>query len=742
MNSLVRHFAALLCCLIAFTAYAGEPRHVGRQVCAECHAQQASLWSGSHHDLAMQEAGKETVLGDFSGVSVEHFGTTSSFYMKDGRFMVRTEGGDGELGEFEVRYAFGVEPLQQYLVELPDGYLQALSLAWDTRDKAEGGQRWFHLYPDEKITPNDELHWTRVSQNWNSQCAECHSTALRKNYDPLKRSYSSRWSEIDVSCEACHGPGSAHVGWARREAGWQALEDSLGLAIRFDERDGVNWDIDKDSGNAVRSRPSAGKKEIEACARCHARRSPISEGYVHGEPLMDHYMPRLLDEGMYHADGQIDDEVYVYGSFLQSRMHAAGVTCSDCHEPHSLGLRAPGNGVCLQCHASAKYDSEKHHFHPLDSAGASCVECHMPPKTYMVVDPRHDHSMRIPRPDLTVVLGAPNACNTCHTDRSPEWAAGVVEKWYEHPVEGHQRYAQAFAKARRSDPGAAASLAALVGDTETPDIARATALALAGPMLTPALLDAVQLGLWDGNPLLRAAAVGALENAPATVRVQLLFPMLDDPVRAVRIEVARVLADIPAGDLDKGKAAKLEKASAEYLASQHVMSERPEAQVNIGNFHAARGDVEKARGAFREAVAIENSFMPAYINLADLERAAGNEKASEVVLRQAISVAPENGLAWHALGLALVRQQRTGEGLDALQKAVRLEDGNARFAYVYAVALHSTGKPGEALLVLQVAHAAHPADTDILAALVAYNRDAGNLAAAEKYASKLRALAQ
>ena len=297
-----------------------------------------------------------------------------------------------------------------------------------------------------------------------------------KNYDPLSKTFATRWHEIDVSCEACHGPGSDHVTWAQREPGWEKLKSSKGLAILLDERRGVNWNIDPQTGNAVRSEVRNSDKEIEVCARCHSRRSPISGDYAHGEPLLDHYLPRLLDEGMYHADGQIDDEVYVYGSFLQSKMFHAGVTCSDCHQPHSLELKVPGIGVCLQCHAAKKYDAESHHFHQPGSVGASCAECHMPPKTYMVVDPRHDHSMRIPRPDLSVELGTPNACNNCHQDDTPEWAAERVRSWYGDQPTGFQLYATGLQAARDGMPGADKALAEIIRDTQAPDIARATAL--------------------------------------------------------------------------------------------------------------------------------------------------------------------------------------------------------------------------------------------------------------------------
>ncbi|MDX1698546.1 MAG: tetratricopeptide repeat protein, partial [Thiohalobacterales bacterium] len=506
------------------------------------------------------------------------------------------------------------------------------------------------------------------------------------------------------------------------------------------ERRDVSWTINTETGNAIRSRPRDSEREIEMCARCHARRSPISRDYVHGDALLDHYLPRRLDEGMYHADGQIDDEVYVYGSFLQSRMYHAGVTCSDCHEPHSLELRAPGNGVCLTCHAAAKYESDAHHFHKPGSPGGSCAECHMPPKTYMVVDPRHDHSMRIPRPDLSVTLGTPNACNNCHADQTAEWAAAQVGKWYGKAPQGYQRYAGVLAAARNEEPTAGPALADLAEDVDAPGIARATALAGLGPYLGPATIDAVAEGLAGDDPAMRVAALQALESAPLNIRAAMAVPALEDPVRAVRIEAARILAALPDGDLSDGQQALLEKGVAEYIEAQQAMAERPEAQVNLGNLYAVRGRPEQAARAYRTALALTPQFIPAYVNLADLHRSRGDESRAEDVLREAITAAPGNGDVHHALGLSLVRQKRLEEAVAELELAARLSPDEARYVYVYAVALNSTGKPGQAILVLQGAHNRFPGNTDILSALVAFHRETGNTAAASAYADKLDAL--
>jgi Tfp pilus assembly protein PilF len=738
---LVVFIAILVLCRAGMAAEMHSPEgYVGRTVCATCHELQVTRWAGSHHDLAMQPATGETVLGDFNDASVTHHGVTSSFFRKDGKFMVRTEGADGKLADFHITYTFGVAPLQQYLVEFPGGRLQTLGLAWDARSAEAGGQRWFHLYPDEKIVHDDVLHWTRASQNWNSMCAECHSTGLQKNYDAESRTFSTTWSEIDVACEACHGPGAEHVAWAGRSPELRKTDPGKGLVVRLDERRDVSWAINPETGNAERSRPRESEREIGMCARCHARRSPISRGYVHGEPLLDHYLPRRLDEGMYHADGQIDDEVYVYGSFVQSRMYHAGVTCSDCHEPHSLELRAPGNGVCLQCHAAAKYESAAHHFHKPGSPGGSCAECHMPPKTYMVVDPRHDHSMRIPRPDLSVTLGTPNACTNCHTDQGAEWAAAQVEKWYGKASQGYQRYAGVLAAVRREEATAGPALADLAQDAGAPGIARATALAGLGPYLGPSTINVVAEGLAGDDPARRVAALQALESAPLNIRAAMAFSALGDPVRAVRIEAARILAALSGSELAAGQQAQLDKGVAEYIEAQQVMAERPEAQVNLGNLHAVRGRPEQAARAYRTALAINPDFMPAYVNLADLYRSRGDESRAEEVLREAIKAAPGNGDVHHALGLSLVRQQRLEEAVAELELAARLSPEEARYVYVYAVALNSTGKPGQAILVLQGAHTRFPGNTDILSALVAFHRETGNTAAASTYADKLDAL--
>jgi len=664
---------------------ATSPAYVGSAACGECHADQYQRWQASQHAVAMQVADEQTVLGDFSSVKFRNHGVNSEFFRRDDKFMVRTDGPDGELGDFEVRHTFGVHPLQQYLIELPGGHVQALSIAWDTRAKEQGGQRWFHLYPNERIGHTDELHWTQRQQNWNFMCSDCHSTEVRKNFDAATNTFATTWAEINVGCEACHGPGSHHVDVARRAASGSAEPASGGLTVTFDERRGAAWVIDPATGNAARTTTRATSKEIDVCAQCHARRGQFSNDYRPGEPFTDHYLPALLTEGLYHPDGQQRDEVFNWGSFLSSRMHEQGVTCGDCHDPHGGKLHAPGNAVCAQCHAAAKYDAPAHHFHEPGTAGAACASCHMKTDTYMVVDPRHDHSFRIPRPDRTVALGTPNACNQCHADRTAEWAAAEIRKRYPAPKPGFQGFAEAFAVADRGDPAATMALTQVAANLEESAIARASAIDRLARLPGESALLAAEAGLKDSNPLVRRAAIAVFEQL-APLQRKGVMPLLDDPSRIVRMQAARTLAPLADDAFDAESLAAFRRAADEYVAAERFNADRPEHRTNLGGFHAERGEAMAAEAEYRAALQLDRGFVPAWANLADLMRMLGREAEVESTLREGLSVAPDAAALHHALGLSLVRQQRSSEALSELRRATELDPTNQRFKYVYDVA--------------------------------------------------------
>ena len=690
----------------AATAFADESR------CAGCHPAEHAAWSGSHHDLAMQVATGASVLGDFDGAVFEGAGIRARFFRKDGGFFVHTAGEDGAPADFEVAYVFGVDPLQQLLLPLPGGRLQAFSVAWDAREESEGGQRWYALYPEDPPPPSDALHWTGSRQRWNWQCAECHATDLRARFDPASGSYDTTFARDDVGCQACHGPLLAHVAWAERaEAG-----DGAGLAAGSPE--GVAGGGGATPGMA---------DEIEMCAPCHSRRHRVSEQDVHGAPFLDHFAPETLREGLYHADGQILDEVYVYGSFLQSRMYAAGVRCGDCHDPHSGRLAAEGDALCQRCHSEAgdprfetlaakRYDIEAHHHHPAGSEGARCVACHLPARVYMGVDARRDHSLRVPRPDVSVEIGTPNACSGCHADRGAAWAAAQVARWF--PASAHRgpHYGHVFAAARRGDPGAGPRLSALVRDPELPAIVRATAVELA-PRFGREGIDAAVVASADASPLVRAYAARALAGVPAPDRLIAGVPLLEDPLRAVRSEAAVALASLPESSLPERSRAAFRAALAEHVATQRAQQDTPEANLNLALISERRGDVARAESFYRAAIALDAAFHPAHANLAMLLARAGRIADAEHTLREGIARAPVAGELHYDLGLVLAEAGRIEEAEAALARAEALLPGHARSAYNHALALQHLGRDADALRAFERARALDPADADIAYAL-------------------------
>jgi predicted CXXCH cytochrome family protein len=714
------------------------PGFAGSAACAKCHRAEYDRWWGSHHQLAMQPATDATVLGKFNDVTVRADRIAVTFLRRGSAFIVRTTGPDGVVHDYQIKFTFGVFPLQQYLIPMPSGRLQALGVAWDSRPSAAGGQRWLFLFPE--VKPGAALFWTGIDQTWNFMCADCHSTNVRKNYDLHTRSYATTYSEIDVGCEACHGPGSDHIVWATRGKGWEQFAATEGLPVQYHERRATPWTVIPATGNA---RPKPQKRswiESNTCARCHSRRSQIEEDHVHGQPVGDDYRVSVLDEGLYFSDGQIKAEDYEYGSFLQSRMYHSGVVCSDCHDPHNLKLRAEGNQVCYQCHSVQKYNSASHHHHKLDAAGSRCVECHMPTRTYMMVHERHDHSLRIPRPDLSVKLEVPNACNNCHKDKTAKWAAGALVRWYGRAPVSYQRFALALAAGADGAPGAAQALAKLGADKDQPSIARATAISGLSTYAGPDAADAVAAAVTDPSPLVRRAAASSVTAVAPSAAAGVLAPLLRDKVRDVRLEAA-ASAELTSLPIPRGIAGGgLNRAIAEYIEAQDFNTDRPEAHVNLGLLYEAENQSQRAIAELKLARDIDPTFAPAAVDLADLYRQLGRDADAGAVLADALRRSPQNAAVLHAMGLYLVRAKRRAEALHDLEHAARLAPENARFGYVYAVALQDAGESDAAISELQQVLKHHPYDRDSLAALVAICAGQGNRGQALAYATRLREL--
>jgi len=693
------------------------PGFVGTEACRDCHRTEYDGWLGSDHDLAMAEASEDTVLGDFDGAELEHFGVRSRFERRDGKFIIWTDGPRGDMAEFEVAYTFGHDPLQQYLIPFPGGRLQASHLAWDAVRR-----RWFHLYPDQEIPPDDWLHWTRNAQNWNGMCAECHSTNLKKGYDPDSDSYNTTWSDVDVGCEACHGPGSRHVAWAN-------IPPMARPALAV-------------SGLVVPTRDIEPAALVEMCAPCHSRRAELGDYDHTGLSLLDHMVPSLLVEGLYHADGQILDEVYVYGSFLQSKMYARGVTCSDCHDSHSLALKKDGNELCLQCHQREVYDTSDHHFHKkihqgAPSDGALCVKCHMVERRYMVIDWRADHSFRVPRPDLTVEIGTPNACSQggCHADKPLQWSVEAHRAWYGQARRPH--YGTTFAAGRAGDPSIDGELARLADNALLPAMVRATALQLLQRYPGEAATGSLRSALFSDDPLLRHTAVQSLAVPDPAERASLLAPLLSDPIRAVRLASLSQLAGVPRDVLKSYQQEAFDRALAEYRQAMAYSLDFASSGMNLGNLYARLGQANEAERYYRLALQIDDLFFPAKINLAVLLSGQGRNAESEALLREVVRDYPENSDAPYSLGLLLVEMGRPEEAVDQLRQAATIEPRNARAHYNLGLLLQQLGRIEEAERALRRAAALQPSSLDILYALADHYLKRGRLEDAAAIAERM-----
>jgi len=680
-----------------------EPTFVGSVECRDCHNREFDNWEGSHHDLAMDVANEASVLGDFNDAEFTLHGITSRFYKKDGKYFVHTNGPGGEMGDFEITHTFGWFPLQQYLIPFPGGRLQTLHIAWDARQN-----KWYRVPPEGPIDPDDWLYWTNAAQNWNGMCAQCHSTNLEKNYDPETDSYNTTWSDIDVGCEACHGPGSGHVEWAQMSEMARPQVSNFELAQQTSD--------------------ISSREHVELCAPCHARRGAMGD-LAHTETdLLENFLPSLLTEDLYFADGQIQDEVYVYGSFTQSKMYHHDVRCSDCHDVHSIELVREGNDLCLQCHRAAHYDTIEHHFHkqegesgePIKSAqgdvlfevgtGAQCVQCHMPGRYYMGVDYRPDHSFRIPDPALDAAIGAPDACLRCHADKDSQWSQDTVHEWYGPGLRSH--YGTVIAKGRQGDPDAGKDLVRLAEDHLYPVIVRATALSLLVNYPGEESEQVVEIALMDEEALIRRTAVSSIHLLDMEKLAKLITPMLYDPVKTVRIEAASRLAGDLTQYLDTDQLEVFQGVLQEYKAAMEYSADFSFARYNLANLYTELDRPEDAISQYEAAIRIDSQFFPAKANLALLYNQKGQNDRAEQLLRDVVTAQPELYEMAYSLGLLLVEMQKYREALAYLEQASRGLPERARIHYNLGLLYQHLQNSVRAENELQAALALEPQSLD------------------------------
>lgn len=685
---------------------------VAEQQCQGCHSEQVKDWQGSHHQLAMQPATAETMLGDFNNVTFNAENETTRFVRKGEEFWVNAPGLDGKNADFKVAYTFGIAPLQQYLIEVGEGRLQALGVAWDTEK-----HRWFHLYAGQGVNFKNPLHWSKPSQNANFMCVECHTTGFKRNFDAASNTFSSHWNSLGVGCQACHGPASNHLEWTAKQT------DLIH----------AGFDVDLKDKNAT--------VEIETCARCHARRAPLGDGYTVGKRLMDDYLPSALTRELYSLDGKIKDEVFEHGSFLQSKMFDKGVRCSNCHNPHSNELKAPGNAVCLQCHNTAgktavegvdgkglqakNYDSIEHTRHAMGQPGSQCVDCHMPGKFYMGNDFRHDHSFSIPNPERAAKLGTQDACLTCHQGKAGDKITAQFKLWNGSTAPQAPRYDESLLLIRNGLPGAAQALYEQLQRSNLPAIQRATLLAELPLYPSEQALKLATQDLKYPAPQVREAAVRAVSAfLPPPERVALLTPLLGDPVKAVRIVAARDLLSVARNGLGPAQA-NWDAAIAEYESVQKSLSERAEANLNLAMLYQANGRSSEVEGLLRTAMKRDPDFYPALVTLVQWLEGNSRSQEAKALLDESLKQHPDAALLHHTRGLSLIRAGKTAESMPSLSKAAQLEPQNAQYGYVLAVALHESGKVDEACAQLERLLRAQPANRNARLSLIEWYLNSG-----------------
>ena len=621
---------------------------VGSNTCVACHKEQFNKWQGSHHELAMQIANDSTVLGNFDNIETTIDGVEYFFFQKNNDFFVKIKEIDASENEYKITYTFGVTPLQQYLVDFDNGKKQVLRVTWDTVKNV-----WFHQYKGNRIEPHDWLHWTRGAQNWNTMCAECHSTNLEKNYFIEKDSFNTTYSEINVACESCHGPANKHIKWAT------------------DNPDGndsyILKGLDQD-------------EQLNLCASCHARRVKLTYNLETGKKFEDQYMIQNITTNFYHGDGQIEDEDYVLGSFLQSKMFAEGVKCTDCHDSHSLKLKFDGNMLCTQCHIPANYNTEAHHFHEKNTEASLCINCHMTGKYYMGNDFRRDHSFRIPRPDQSEKYDTPNACIGCHQEKSNEWAANTIKKWYGNKRQSHFSEALLLSSKNNISPSEGAMLETFINDLDFPEIARATVienLNFTNQEQYTALLQSLNdsSAIVRYNALLKFRALSPQERTPIALR------HMNDSVRLVRIGAAQLIIGLDENTLDIKDKLNVTTARTELETMLFSNADFSTGRVQLGDYYIQNNNNYEAIKHYKMALLKDNLLMPVYSNLATAYSLVKDFKNASATLDQWIILEPNLSRPHYLKALLNFEINKNEEAISELKTAIKLNINDTRSMY-------------------------------------------------------------
>lgn len=689
---------ALLFFMLIFTfsgnASGNKQKILSNKDCLSCHEKQYNQWQQSDHAKAMAVADEKSVLGNFNQTTIKHFSQQATFYIKNEQYWVEYKQAD-KSDHYQINYVFGYFPLQQYLIATEHGKYQVLPFSWDSRPESEGGQKWFANYADEDIKPNDRLHWLQPLQNWNGMCADCHSDGLKRNYNLQKNSFKTHWDNINVGCQSCHGQMTiAHTQIKNSNAKHQ--KNSSYDKEKTPTKLNAQWLIKAGNATATWQGEKRNNNFMDTCFACHALRSPLTDGIKASDKFLDQFSPSFLQPNLYHADGQIKEEVYVYGSFLQSKMYAAGVNCVDCHNAHTMAVKINDNGLCLQCHSSEVFAQKTHHGHDTSSQGSQCVNCHMPENTYMGVDDRRDHSFKIPRPHLSNNLKTPNACTQCHNNKSNQWAAENIEQWHgkakplttsEKSYHALQQYTAITLTEHFN----------LINDETLPVIKRATAITLLANSTTQLTNQQIEPWVKHKEPLIRLAIARVAALVPVNERYELYHLLLDDPYKAVRVEIANHLIMIP--QLNK---TQLKKAFDELTISHEVNAWRGEGRLNQSRINLPLGQIKQAIATLKKAIEIDPYFPVSYINLVDIYRQQGNLKEETATFKAAMKAIPEDDLLLYSYGMHNIRIKKLNTAINSFAKALKIQPNNSQYAYIYLLALDSNKQTKLALAKLKI----------------------------------------
>jgi len=654
------------------TSAAAEPME-----CASCHTEEVEQWSRSQHAVAMAPTGKDSVAGDFSNAIYQDNQLEVKFSRKGDDYLIRVEEA-GTTREWQVQYTFGVYPLQQYLIDIGSGRLQAFNIAWDTREKSAGGQRWFRLDAAGENQPGGAMHWTGIYQNWNSQCADCHSTGLKRNYNNDSDSYQTKWQHVAVSCTACHESAEQHAETQRSGKNHAAGLELAAMGA---------WLVSEGKRPPRHQRPLSSTTQVSTCGSCHSLRTSLLDQT--GGQIHDEFSLTRLNQPLYFSDGRVREEVFVLGSFEQSKMFQAGVVCSDCHNPHSGELKTEGNAVCAQCHNAGDFDTPAHHRHPEGSAGAKCVNCHMPERTFMKIDARREHSFMVPRPDVSKASGSPDVCLDCHTDRNRDWSIETVEGWAPGLYQSDSwHHAQQQSMSEMVD---------YLTDDDQPALRRATLLEQHGEALSDSRLSLIKELLKSEHAVIRESGYRVLRHVAVDSVRDLVKVGLDDPKLAVRITAFEALVRLGV-TLDSER---WERARDEYEQFLNVQSDLPSGRVLKAQYLLANGLVYKAEKELDIALEKDRGYVPAAIQLTGILRSGGRNLEAIRVIDETLASSPDEAPLIHLRGLINLKLEDYPAALANLEQAARLEPGQWLFGYRYAVALFQLGHKERAREVTQ-----------------------------------------